>query len=157
MFRIGLGTDTHRLVAGRPFLLGGIQLASEVGELGHSDGDVLAHAIADAVLGASALGDIGELFPPSDACWKDANSIMLLQKVWELVSAQGWKLVNLDCVIQCEQPKILPYRNAIRESIAKIFSCQVEQVFIKGKTAEGLDSAGQGLAVHAQAICLLER
>jgi 2-C-methyl-D-erythritol 2,4-cyclodiphosphate synthase len=154
MIRIGLGRDLHLLVPGRRFLLGGVELPSEKGELGHSDGDVLAHAVCDALLGAAGLGDIGELFSPADPRWKDADSRVLLKSVWELAVRAGWRLVNLDCVVTVERPKILPYREAIRASLASILGAGPELVFVKGKTNEGL---GDGAAVEALAVCLLEK
>lgn len=156
-FRIGLGRDLHRLVEGRRFLLGGVEIPSEKGELGHSDGDVLAHAVTDAVLGAAGLGDIGGLFPPSDAAWKDANSMELLRRAFALVREAGWRLVNLDCVVTCEKPKVLPWREAIRSSLAAALEVEAEAVFVKGKTNEKVDAIGEGLAVDATAVCLLER
>ncbi|MDR2900415.1 MAG: 2-C-methyl-D-erythritol 2,4-cyclodiphosphate synthase [Treponema sp.] len=157
MTRIGLGKDLHRLVEGRRFILGGIVIPSDKGELGHSDGDVLAHAVTDAILGAAGLGDIGELFPDKDAAWKDADSMELLQIAYQKVKADGWKIINLDCVVTCEKPKILPYRNAIRENIAHILEIDDSSVFVKGKTNEGLGEIGEGLAVEALSICLLEK
>jgi 2-C-methyl-D-erythritol 2,4-cyclodiphosphate synthase len=157
VIRIGLGRDLHRLAAGRPFLLGGLRLEAERGELGHSDGDVLAHAVIDALLGAAALGDIGALFPPSDPQWKDADSLELLKKAWALVQGRGWKLINLDCVVSCEEPRLLPHREGIRASLAGALGVLPAQVFVKGKTAEGLGPVGEGLAVEALALCLLER
>jgi 2-C-methyl-D-erythritol 2,4-cyclodiphosphate synthase/2-C-methyl-D-erythritol 4-phosphate cytidylyltransferase/2-C-methyl-D-erythritol 2,4-cyclodiphosphate synthase len=157
MIRVGLGRDLHRLVSGRPFLLGGHRIESDVGELGHSDGDVLAHAITDALLGAAALGDIGELFPPSDPRWKDADSLALLAQAWALVRSEGWKLVNLDCVVCCQKPRLLPHREAIRNSLAAALGVGPELIFVKGKTGEGLGSIGEGLAVEAMAVCLLEK
>jgi 2-C-methyl-D-erythritol 2,4-cyclodiphosphate synthase/2-C-methyl-D-erythritol 4-phosphate cytidylyltransferase/2-C-methyl-D-erythritol 2,4-cyclodiphosphate synthase len=157
MIRVGLGRDLHRLAAGRPFLLGGLRIESEQGELGHSDGDVLAHAVIDALLGAAALGDIGGLFPPSDPQWKDADSLELLKKAWTLVEGRGWKLINLDCVVSCEEPRLLPHREGICASLAGALGVLPAQVFVKGKTAEGLGPVGEGRAVEALAICLLER
>ena len=157
MIRIGLGRALHRLVRGRPFLLGGLRIESELGELGHSDGDVLAHAVTDALLGAAALGDIGALFPPGDPRWKDADSLELLRKAWALVKGQGWDLVNLDCVVSCEEPRLLPHREAVRASLAAALGVLPAQVFVKGKTAEGLGPVGEGRAVEALAVCLLER
>ncbi|MDR0376518.1 MAG: 2-C-methyl-D-erythritol 2,4-cyclodiphosphate synthase [Spirochaetaceae bacterium] len=157
MIRTGLGWDIHRLVHGRRFLLGGVEIPSETGELGHSDGDVLAHAVADALLGAAALGDIGELYPPSDSAWKDADSLVLLRSAYEKALAAGWRLVNLDCVVICETPRILPYREAVRASLANVLEMDAGAVFIKGKTAEGLGPVGEGLAVEALAAALLER
>lgn len=155
--RIGLGNDTHRLIEGRKFLLGGVEIPSEKGEEAHSDGDVLLHAITDALLGAAGLGDIGSYFPPEDAKWKDAASRELIQKCWNDVKAQGYSLVNLDCVVECEKPKLLPYRQKIIESIAEILSVEKERIFVKGKTGEKLDAVGEGKAVKASCICLLEK
>lgn len=157
MIRVGLGRDLHRLVQGRPFLLGGIALVSDRGEWGHSDGDVLAHAIIDALLGAAGLGDIGELFPPSEDTWKDANSLELLKTVFGLVKNAGWVLTNLDCAIVCDKPKLLPYREKIRVSLAETLETPAERIFVKGKTNEGLGPLGNGEAVEALAVCLLER
>jgi 2-C-methyl-D-erythritol 2,4-cyclodiphosphate synthase len=157
MMRVGLGRDLHRLAAGRRFLLGGVELPFEKGEAGHSDGDVLAHAVIDALLGAAGLGDIGELYPPSDPAWKDADSLGLLLDAWERVRQAGWCLVNLDCVVSCERPKILPHRDRIRRSLAGALGTEAERVFVKGKTNEGLGSLGTGEAVEALAVCLLEK
>jgi 2-C-methyl-D-erythritol 2,4-cyclodiphosphate synthase len=156
MIRVGLGQDTHRLASGRSFLLGGVKIPSEKGEDGHSDGDVLAHAVTDAVLGASGTGDIGEMFPNSPE-WKNADSMQLLKGAFSKVKQAGWRLVNLDCVVICEKPKILPYRNEIRISLADALEVPTEAVFVKGKTAEGLGPAGRGEAVEAFAVCLLEK
>jgi 2-C-methyl-D-erythritol 2,4-cyclodiphosphate synthase len=157
VIRAGLGRDLHRLVRGRPFLLGGFRIESDKGELGHSDGDVLAHAVTDALLGAAALGDIGALFPPSEPQWKDADSLVLLKQAWGLVRREGWELINLDCVVCCESPRLLPHREAIRASLAGALGVGPERVFVKGKTAEGLGPVGEGLAIEALALCLLER
>ena len=157
MIRIGLGKDLHPLVEGRKFLLGGVEIPFEKGELGHSDGDVLAHAIIDAILGAAGMGDIGEFYPPTDAAWKDADSIKLLKDAWEKVKSAGWRLINLDCVINCEKPKILPHRENIRQSLALCLGVEKSQVFVKGKTNEGLGPVGTGDAVEAMAVCLLEK
>lgn len=155
MIRIGLGRDLHRLEEGRPFLLAGVRLPSPKGEKGHSDGDVLAHAVIDALLGAAALGDIGELFPPDDPAFKDADSMELLRQSWDRVKAAGWRLSNLDCCVICESPKILPHREAIRAGLAAALETPIENIFVKAKTAEGLGPIGQGLAVEAEAVCLL--
>ncbi len=157
MIRIGLGRDLHRLIEGRRFILGGVIVPAEKGELGHSDGDVLAHAITDAILGASGLGDIGELFPPGDETWKDADSMELLRTAYQKIKDDGWKIINIDCVVTCEKPKILLHRGAIRENIARILEIDVSSVFVKGKTNEGLGEIGGGLAVEALALCLLEK
>ncbi|MCL2602735.1 MAG: 2-C-methyl-D-erythritol 2,4-cyclodiphosphate synthase [Treponema sp.] len=156
MTRVGLGRDVHRLVPGRKFLAGGVEIPFGKGELGHSDGDVLAHAVTDALLGAAALGDIGELYPDSDPAWKDADSLALLRNAWELVRSGGWRLVNLDCVVMCDKPKILPHRENIRHSLAQALEVSPEQIFVKGKTNEGLAPTGTGEAVEALAICLIE-
>ena len=157
MLRIGLGRDLHRLVKGRRFLLGGVELPAKRGELGHSDGDVLAHAVCDAILGAATLGDIGSLFPPSDPKWKDADSMALLRSVFDMAKQAGWTLVNLDCVVSCEEPKVLPFRDRIRQSLAQALEVSVDKIFVKGKTGEGLGPVGKGKAVEAIAVCLLEK
>jgi 2-C-methyl-D-erythritol 2,4-cyclodiphosphate synthase len=138
-------------------LLGGVELPFDKGELGHSDGDVLAHAVTDALLGAAALADIGELFPPSCPEWKDADSLELLKRACQKVREAGWRLVNLDCVVSAEKPKLLPYREAIRASLASALGVETNAVFVKGKTGEGLGPVGSGEAVEALAVCLLER
>jgi len=157
VLRCGLGYDIHPLKKGRIFLLGGVEIPALKGELGHSDGDALAHAVCDALLGASGLGDIGELFPPSDPAYRDADSMVLLGYAHEKVKQAGWHLVNLDCVIICEKPKVLPYRDVIRSSMAKALEVTPEQIFLKGKTAEGMGSTGKGKAVEVLALCLLEK
>ena len=157
MTRIGQGRDLHQLVAGRRFLLGGVEIPFEKGELGHSDGDVLAHAVTDALLGAAGLGDIGELYPPHEAAWKDADSLLLLKNAWERVRGEGWHLVNLDCTVICEKPKILPHRECICRSLAQALGAEVGQVFVKGKTNEGIGPLGTGEAVEALAVCLIEK
>ena len=157
MIRIGLGKDLHRLEEGRQFILGGVIIPHPKGEQGHSDGDVLAHAVMDALLGAAGLGDIGEFFPPSDNLWKNANSMDLLKTVSASVSQAGWNIINIDCVVTCEKPKVLPYRDAIRKSIAAVLDIDASSVFVKGKTNEGLGDIGMGNAVDALAVCLLER
>ncbi|GHU42656.1 2-C-methyl-D-erythritol 2,4-cyclodiphosphate synthase [Spirochaetia bacterium] len=153
---IGLGRDLHRLVHGRPFILGGVTLPCDFGEDGHSDGDVLTHAITDALLGAAST-DIGELFPNTDPKWKGAPSIEMLKKAWGLVSAEGWSIINIDCVVSCEKPAVLPFRNQIRDSLAGALCINIEQVFLKGKTGEGIGIIGEGRAVEALAVCLLEQ
>ena len=157
MIRIGLGKDIHRLEAGRKFLLGGVELPFGKGEQGHSDGDVLVHAVIDAFLGAAGLGDTGELYPPEDPAWKDADSIILLKSAFSYVKEAGWHLVNLDCTVSCEKPKILPYRGKICQSLAQALEADSSSVFVKGKTNEGLGPVGAGEAVEAIAVCLLEK
>ncbi len=155
MIRTGLGYDLHRLVEGRPLILGGVTIPFDKGEYGHSDGDVLLHAITDALLGAAGIGDIGEFFPPSDLQWKGSDSRKLLSVAWNAVLEKGWKLENLDCVIALQEPKFLPWRKAVRESIAAVLGVSAEQIFVKAKTGEGLGAVGRGEAVEAWATCLL--
>jgi 2-C-methyl-D-erythritol 2,4-cyclodiphosphate synthase/2-C-methyl-D-erythritol 4-phosphate cytidylyltransferase/2-C-methyl-D-erythritol 2,4-cyclodiphosphate synthase len=157
MIKIGLGYDLHALKKGRRFLLGGVEIPFSKGEAGHSDGDVLAHAVIDALLGAAGLGDIGELYPSGDPRFKDADSMVLLSKSYTRVKNEGWQLVNLDCVVICEKPKVLPWREAIRESLAKVLEVSSGKIFLKGKTAEGLGPIGKGNAVEVYAVCLLEK
>ncbi len=157
MIRVGFGTDLHRLVEGRKLMLGGVHIPFEKGEHGHSDGDVLLHAITDSLLGAAAISDIGELFPPSDEKWKNADSKKLLASAYELVKEQGWSIENIDCVIKLEKPKFLPYRQAVRESIAGILEIEPSQVFVKAKTGEKLGDVGAGESIEAEAVCLLSR
>lgn len=157
MIRVGLGYDLHTLVPNRKLMLGGIEIPFELGEAGHSDGDVLLHAITDALLGASGLGDIGEFFPPSDEKWKDADSKMLLKTAWKEVTKAGWKLENLDCVINIEKPKVLPFRNQIIKSVCKILECEESQVFVKAKTGEKIGEIGKSQAVAAWTVCLLSK
>lgn len=157
MIRVGLGYDLHRLVEGRKLFLGGVEFDFSKGEQGHSDGDVLLHAVTDALLGASGLGDIGSYFPPEDDKWKDADSKLLLQKVWNDVRNEGWKIVNIDCVIKLEKPKFLPKRQEVINSIAQILEIESSNVFVKAKTGEKLPPIGTSQAVEAEAVCLLEK
>ena len=157
MIRVGLGYDLHRLVEGRRLILGDVIFDFDKGEDGHSDGDVLLHAITDALLGAAGLGDIGSYFPPEEPKWKDADSAELLRAVWKDVRAAGWDLVNLDCVIKLEKPKFLPHRRDVILSIAKILGVEENQVFVKAKTGEKLPPVGTSEAVEAQAVCLLRQ
>ncbi len=155
--KIGLGYDLHRLVQGRKLIIGGVEFPFEKGEDGHSDGDALLHAITDALLGASALGDIGSFFPPEDKKWKDANSIELLKTIWHKVQENGWQLVNLDCVVKLEKPKFLPQRQKVIQNIANALNVASEKIFVKAKTGEKLDSVGSGNAIEAWATCLLSK
>lgn len=156
-FRIGLGTDLHRLVEGRKLILGGVVLPYNKGEDGHSDGDALLHAITDALLGAAAIGDIGSYFPPEDDKWKDADSAKLLQAAWKDVRAAGWELQNLDCVVKLQEPKFLPHRQKVRQSIARVLGVDVSQVFVKAKTGERVGPVGLCQAVETEAVCLLTK
>lgn len=157
MIRVGIGYDLHRLVAGRKLLLGGVELPFEKGEDGHSDGDVLFHAITDAVLGASGLGDIGSFFPPEDNKWKNADSAELLRTVMKEVQAKGWQIENIDCVVKLEKPKFIPYRQQVIESIARVLEVSADRVFVKAKTGEKLPPIGTGDAVEAYVVCLLSK
>ena len=157
MIRVGIGYDLHRLVEGRRLLLGGVELPFEKGEDGHSDGDVLFHAITDAVLGASGLGDIGSFFPPEDNKWKNADSADLLRTVMKEVQSQGWQIENIDCVIKLEKPKFIPYRQQVIESIASVLGIEADRVFVKAKTGEKLAPIGTSDAVEAYVVCLLSK
>ena len=157
MIKVGLGYDLHRLVEGRKLILGGVEFAFEKGEDGHSDGDVLLHAITDAVLGAAGLGDIGSFFPPEDMKWKNADSAELLRTVMRDVRAAGWSIENIDCVIKLEKPKFLPHRQEVIDSVAAILEVKSEQVFVKAKTGEKLPPVGTSEAVEAECVCLLSR
>ena len=151
--RIGIGNDIHRLIEGRPLILGGVEIPYSKGEDAHSDGDVLVHAIIDAILGACAKGDIGRLFPPSDERYKDADSLQLLKQTVEYTGA---KIINIDSSITLEEPKLSPYISAMRERIAEVLSIDIDRVSIKAKTNEGLDETGKGNAVSAIAVVLVE-
>lgn len=157
MIKVGLGYDLHRLVENRKLVLGGVEIPFEKGEDGHSDGDVLLHAITDALLGASGLGDIGSYFPPEELKWKDADSKELLRKVLKDVYAAGWKLENIDCVIKLEKPKFIPYRQQVINSIAEVLEVNPDQVFVKAKTGEKLPPVGTSEAVEAECVCLLSK
>jgi 2-C-methyl-D-erythritol 2,4-cyclodiphosphate synthase/2-C-methyl-D-erythritol 4-phosphate cytidylyltransferase/2-C-methyl-D-erythritol 2,4-cyclodiphosphate synthase len=158
VIRVGIGWDSHALTAGRKFLLGGVEIPAEKGEAGHSDGDVLCHAVTDAILGAAGLGDIGELFPPGDPAFLGADSLELLEIAYRKAYSAGWRVVNLDCVVICEKPRVFPFREKIRASLAKALAVPAESVFVKGKTGEGLGgSLGAGAAAAAVATALLER
>ena len=157
VMRIGTGYDLHRLVEGRPLIIGGVMVPFERGPLGHSDGDVVCHAVTDAVLGAAALGDIGRHFPDTDPQWKDANSVELLRQAVALVRASGFDVLNVDVTVILERPKIKTYVDTMRETIGAAMGMGVAQVSIKGKTNEGVDSVGRGEAIAAHAIALLVR
>lgn len=156
-YRVGQGWDIHRLVPGRALVLGGVEIASELGELGHSDGDVLYHAIVDAMLGAMAAGDIGRHFPPSDRSWKDAPSQVFARKALALLAAAGWRLVNVDTTVILERPRLAPHIDTIRASLAEVLGLPLDSVSVKAKTHEGVGAVGRLEAVEAQAIVLVER
>ena len=153
--RIGEGWDVHALVPGRKLILGGVEIPHTAGLLGHSDADVLLHAITDAVLGAAGLGDIGRHFPDTDAQFKGADSSVLLAEAMRRVRAQGWELVNVDSTIVAQAPKLAPYMAAINATVAKALGVQAEQVNVKAKTAEKLGPVGMGQSIEARAVALL--
>lgn len=147
----------HRIVAGRPLLLGGVAIAAEFGLEGHSDADVLAHAITDAILGAAALGDIGMHFPDTDPKWKDAGSLLFLKHAQTLARAEGFEIVNVDSTVILERPKLKDYRTVIRESLARAMGLDVGWVSVKFKTAEKIGPVGEGRSAEAQAVVTLRR
>lgn len=157
MFKIGLGYDIHRLVENRDLIIGGIKIPYEKGLLGHSDADVLIHAIIDALLGAANLADIGTLFPDTDPKYKDANSIILLKNVIELVKEKGYKINNIDSNIIAQAPKMMPYIPDMKATLAKAMDIDIESISIKAKTKEKLDSVGEKLAIETNAVVLLEK
>jgi 2-C-methyl-D-erythritol 2,4-cyclodiphosphate synthase len=156
-FRIGEGWDVHALVPGRKLILGGVEITHPLGLLGHSDADVLLHAITDALLGAAALGDIGTHFPDTDARFRGVDSIVLLVEAASRVQAQGWKIGNIDCTVVAQAPKLAPYMDAMRAVIARALSLTVTQINVKAKTAEKLGPVGQGQSIEARAVALLYR
>ncbi|MDR0608767.1 MAG: 2-C-methyl-D-erythritol 2,4-cyclodiphosphate synthase [Planctomycetaceae bacterium] len=156
MFRIGLGHDTHRLAEGSSILLGGVRIEHSRRLLGHSDADVLLHAIIDALLGAAGLGDIGEFFPDTDFVNRNRDSAEMLRVVWNTVRLQGWRIINLDTIIFAEQPKISPYKESIKNKIAQILEIAPNQVGVKAKTGEKVGMIGREEAIAAECIVLLE-
>ena len=155
--RIGIGYDVHRLVEGRRLFLGGVEVPFDKGLLGHSDGDVLIHAICDAILGALSEGDIGVHFPDSDESIKGIESVKILAYVRELAKKKGYRIVNIDSVIITEEPKVSPYREKIKARLAEILEMDITSVSIKGKTTEGLGFTGRKEGIAAQAVALLEK
>ncbi|MBI4462380.1 MAG: 2-C-methyl-D-erythritol 2,4-cyclodiphosphate synthase [Acidobacteria bacterium] len=154
--RVGIGYDYHRLVAGRKLILGGVGIPHDKGLTGHSDGDVLTHALCDAILGAAGLGDIGQHFPDSDPKWKDASSLELLARVAKLVGEKGWRVAQADTVVVAEQPRLAPYFGQMRETLARTLALEPAQVNVKAKTTEGQEAIGRGEAIAAHAVVLLE-
>ena len=154
--RIGHGYDVHKLVEGRKCIIGGVLIPSEVGLLGHSDADVLLHAISDALLGAAALGDIGKHFPPSDNTFKDADSRLLLRQVVELLNKNGFRVGNVDSTIIAERPKMAPFIEQMRKNIAEDLGVDISFVSVKATTEEGLGFTGEGKGIAAHAVCILE-
>jgi 2-C-methyl-D-erythritol 2,4-cyclodiphosphate synthase len=157
MLRIGIGSDTHRLVEGRPLVLGGVTIASDRGAEGHSDADALAHAVADAILGALCEGDLGVHFPDRDPQWSGADSMELLSRVMWLARERHLHIVNVDSTITLETPRLRPYIDSMRENLAEVLGIDSGCVSVKAKSGEGLDAVGQRLAVTAQAIVLMEK
>ena len=157
MFRIGIGSDTHRLVAGRPLILGGVSVPFDRGSEGHSDGDALTHATTDAILGALCEGDIGVHFPDSDSQWKNADSMQLLARVVWLAKERNYEIANVDATVMLERPKLREHIAAMRENLAQTMNTDISSVSVKAKTAEGLDAVGRGEAVMAQAVVLLRQ
>ena len=155
--RIGHGYDVHRLVSGRKLILGGVDINYELGLLGHSDADVLVHAIMDAMLGALALGDIGQHFPDNDEKYSEADSIELLKKVGELVKDKGYTVVNIDSTVLCQRPKLKPYIPDMRAVIAAALNIDADAVSVKATTEEGLGFTGNGEGIAAHAVCLLDK
>jgi 2-C-methyl-D-erythritol 2,4-cyclodiphosphate synthase len=157
MFRIGQGFDVHQLTEGRPLIMGGITIPYEKGLLGHSDADVLLHAVADGCLGAIAAGDIGKHFPDTDPEFKDADSAKLLQHVWMLVKDEGYELGNIDCTIIAQKPKMAPYIDEMRARIAELLEAEITQVNVKATTSEKLGFTGRGEGIAAQTTVLIKK
>jgi 2-C-methyl-D-erythritol 2,4-cyclodiphosphate synthase len=149
---VGIGFDSHRFAAGRRLVIGGVEIPYERGLDGHSDSDVLAHAVIDALLGAAGLGDIGEHFPDTDERWRDADSMQMLTSVVERVNAYGFKVVNVDCTVVMEAPKLLPYKAAIRESLAAVLGIELARVNVKASTGERMGFIGRGEGVATLAV-----
>jgi len=156
MIRIGFGNDIHRLEKGRPLILGGVRIESDLGAVGHSDADALAHAVTDAILGALALGDIGTHFSDKDARWKNADSFVFLKHTVELMKEKGFALVNIDSTINLEKPKLRFYIDEMRKNLAEVLEIEIDSVSVKAKTGEGVDSVGKQKAIKVEAIVLLQ-
>ena len=156
MLRIGHGYDVHKLVEGRKLIIGGVEIPYEKGLLGHSDADVLLHAISDALLGAAALGDIGCLFPDNDEKYKGADSLLLLKEVVGVLNAKGFRVVNIDCTLIAQKPKMRPYIESMRNNIADACGITYDFVSVKATTEEGLGFSGSGDGMAAHAVCLIE-
>lgn len=157
MFRIGHGYDVHKLVENRKLILGGVKIPHDKGLLGHSDADVLVHAIMDAMLGALALGDIGHLFPDTDEKFKGADSLKLMREVCRIVGEKGYTIGNIDSTVIAQAPKLAPYINTMRENIAKVCDCDVSQVSVKATTEEKLGFTGEKLGISAHAVVLMRK
>jgi 2-C-methyl-D-erythritol 2,4-cyclodiphosphate synthase len=155
--RVGLGHDTHRLAPNRSLILGGVKVEFDRGLLGHSDADILLHAITDAVLGAAGLGDIGDAFPDTDPAYAGIDSAILLTRALERMTAAGWRVVNLDCTVFAQRPKLAPHKPAIRQRLAELLGVPVEAINVKAKTGEHVGPVGREEAMEAEAVVLLER
>ena len=155
--RIGIGYDLHRLVEGRALILGGVKIPYEKGLMGHSDADVLVHAIIDALLGAMGEKDIGTHFPDSDMSFKDISSMVLLQKTMQIMENNGYKIINIDSNIICQKPKLMPYIDKMKEKLAPLLNLDIMSLSIKAKTNEGQDSVGEGNSIASQCVCLIEK
>ena len=157
MYRIGIGYDIHKLIEGRDLIIGGVKITHEKGLLGHSDADVLIHALIDAMLGALALDDIGTLFPDTDSKYKDIDSTILLKRVYDLIKEKGYQIVNVDSNIIAQAPKMMPYIPKMKEILAHILEINPQDFSIKAKKKENLDAVGQKLAIEANAVVLLQK
>jgi 2-C-methyl-D-erythritol 2,4-cyclodiphosphate synthase len=156
MFRIGLGNDIHRLEAGKPLILGGVSVESEIGAVGHSDADALTHAVTDAILGALALGDIGSHFSDKDERWRGADSFVFLRHVIDLMKEKGFGVVNVDSTVNLETPKLRPFIDRMRENLAAALEIEIDAVSVKAKTGEKFDAVGKSEAIKAEAVVLLQ-
>ena len=155
--RIGHGYDVHRLVEGRKLIMGGVEIPYEKGLLGHSDADVLAHAIMDALLGAAALGDIGKLFPDNDPAFEGADSMKLMARVVEVLAEKGWKIGNIDSTVIAQKPKLAPFIPLMRERMAQVCGIDVEQISVKATTEEKLGFTGSGEGIAAHGVCIIDK
>ena len=153
--RIGKGFDVHRLVEGRKLILGGVDIPYEKGLLGHSDADVLLHALIDAILGAASMGDIGRLFPDTDPAFKDASSLVLLERAWNAVKYRGYDFINADITVICERPKLAPHIDKVEDNICNVLNISRERINIKATTTEKLGFTGRGEGIAAEAVCIL--
>ena len=155
--RIGHGYDVHKLVEGRKLIMGGVEIPYEKGLLGHSDADVLLHAISDALLGAAALGDIGKLFPDTDPQFKGADSLVLMAEVYRHLKEMGYYIINIDATIIAQRPKMRGYIDTMRQNIAKTLECDIDCINVKATTEEGMGFTGEGMGISAHAVCLIDK
>lgn len=156
-YRVGIGNDLHRLIAGRKLIVGGVRIPFEKGPAGHSDGDTVAHAVCDALLGAAALGDIGRHFPDTSPKWRNASSLIFLRRVRQMLDQAGYRVVNIDVTIGLERPKLAPHIAAMRKKVARALGIAHEQISVKAKTGESLGAIGRGEAIRADAAALIEK